>query len=61
LDHRAYLAIVKGINGGDKLTVAINKISKLVEESAAINSSKLRPLALECFARSLNSLVDVFF
>lgn len=36
-----YLSIVKGVNSGDELTIAINEISKLVEERAAVYSSEL--------------------
>ena len=56
----AYLAVVKGIDGGDELTVAINKLSKLVKERASLDGGNLGPLALEGLARSLDSLVDVF-
>ena len=57
----AYLAVVKGIDGGDELTVAINKLGELVKECASLDGRNLGPLALKGLARSLNSLVDVLF
>ncbi|KAI6776233.1 hypothetical protein HG530_000178 [Fusarium avenaceum] len=47
------------VDGGDELTVAINKIGDFVEKVTAFISSQLRPLALKGLASSLNSLVDV--
>ncbi|KAI6771156.1 hypothetical protein HG531_010011 [Fusarium graminearum] len=49
------------INSGNELTVAINQIGNLVKKSAAVNSSKLRPLALKGFTSSLDGFVDIFF
>jgi hypothetical protein len=54
-----YLSVVKGVNSGDELTVAINKIGDFVEKVTAFISSQLRPLALKGLAGSFNSLVDV--
>jgi hypothetical protein len=36
-----YLAIIKSINAGKKLAIAINQLSNLVQESTAIDGRKL--------------------
>lgn len=54
-----YLSVVKSVNSGDELTIAIDKIGNLIEKIAAFISSQLRPLALKGLAGSLNRLVDV--
>lgn len=54
-----YLSVVKSVNGGDELTVAINKIGNFVEKVTAFISSQLGPLALKGLTGSFNSLVDV--
>jgi hypothetical protein len=54
-----YLSVVKCVNSGDELTVAIDKIGNLVEKVATFISSQLGPLALKGLAGSLNRLVDI--
>lgn len=54
-----HLAVVERIDGGNQLAIAFDKVGKLVQKCASVNSRKLRPLPVKGGTGCRYGLVDI--
>lgn len=59
LGHGEGLAVVEGLNGGDRVNVALNQVGQLVQETATVGGGNPTPFALVGLAGSGHSNVDI--